>query len=171
MAPPLVIRAASRSDDDALWALLAPALRAGDTYAIEPGISREDALVYWSGPPNQAFVAEEESRPVGTFYLRPNARGGGSHVANAGFVTAEAARGRGLARAMLRHAEAQARRDGFLAMQFNFVVATNTRALHIWRSEGYETVGRLPRAFRHPTDGLVDAVVMHKFLEGRPDAR
>lgn len=168
MAAPLSIRAAREADADALWALLRPVFRAGDTYAVEPDIGRGEALAYWTGAPSVAFLAAADGQPAGTFYLRPNARGGGAHVANAGFVTAPAAQGRGVGRAMLHAAEREARQRGFLAMQFNFVVATNTRALHIWQSEGYETVGRLPRAFRHPRAGLVDAVVLYKPLESPP---
>ncbi|RDC73797.1 N-acetyltransferase [Rhodovulum sp. 12E13] len=163
----LTIRPVTRGDDEALWALLEPAFRAADTYAIEPDIGRDEALNYWTAPPNAAFLAHAAGAPLGTCYLRPNARGGGAHVANAGFVTAEAARGRGLARAMLRRVEGEARARGFLAMQFNFVVETNAAALHIWRSEGYAEVGRLPGAFRHPRQGHVDALVMFKPLEGR----
>jgi GNAT superfamily N-acetyltransferase len=163
----LTIRPVTRGDDDeALWALLAPTFRAADTYAVEPDIGRDDALGYWAEPPNAAFLALAADTPLGTCYLRPNARGGGSHVANAGFVTAASGRGRGVARAMLRHVEAEARARGFLAMQFNFVVETNAAALHIWRSEGYAEVGRLPGAFRHPRQGHVDALVMFKPLEG-----
>jgi ribosomal protein S18 acetylase RimI-like enzyme len=159
----LTIRGATAEDADALWDLLAPAFRAGDTYAIEPDISRADALAYWEGAPNRVFLCEGTA-PLGTYYLRPNQRGPGAHVCNAGFVTAPVARGRGVARAMLDHALATARQAGFAAMQFNFVVATNGAALHLWRSAGFEEVGRLPRAFRHPTEGDVDALVLYRFL-------
>ncbi len=165
MAPLLTIRAAGPADDDALWSILEPVFRAGDTYAIEPDIGREAALSYWTGGPARAFLAEEGAA-LGTFSLRPNARGGGAHVANAGFVTAAPARRRGVARAMLRRAELEACKAGFAAMQFNFVVATHASALHIWRTEGYAVVGRLPGAFRHPSEGRIDALVMFKSLEG-----
>ncbi len=157
------IRPYTPPDADALWSLLKPVFRAGDTYAIEPDISRAKAIAYWTGPPHRAFVVAD-GVPLGTYYLRPNQRGGGAHVANAGFVTAPAARGRGVARAMLHHAEEEARRAGFRAMQFNFVVATNAAALHIWFSEGYAEVGRLPGAFHHPGAGDVDALVLYKAL-------
>ena len=159
----LTVRAATAEDADVLWALLAPTFRAGDAYAIEPDISRADALAYWQGAPNRVFLAEGPA-PLGTYYLRPNQRGPGAHVCNAGFVTAPDARGRGVARAMLDHALSAAREAGFAAMQFNFVVATNAPALHLWESAGFEEVGRLPRAFRHPTEGDVDALVLYRFL-------
>ncbi|MEE4118808.1 MAG: N-acetyltransferase [Paracoccaceae bacterium] len=166
MPPDLTIRPATPADDDALWALLEPVFRAGDTYAVDPDIGREAALAYWVRTDAAVFLAETEGVALGTFYIRANAGGGGAHVANAGFVTAPPARGRGIARAMLRHAETEARRRGFRAMQFNFVVETNAAALHIWRSEGYAGVGRLPGVFHHPREGRVDALVMFKPLEG-----
>lgn len=159
----LTLRAATAEDADALWALLGPTFRAGDTYAIEPDVCRAAALAYWQGAPNRVFLAEGPA-PLGTYYLRPNQRGPGAHVCNAGFVTGRQARGRGVARAMLDHALATAREAGFAAMQFNFVVATNAAALHLWKSAGFEEVGSLPRAFRHPTEGDVDALVLYRFL-------
>ncbi len=158
------MRRACDGDASVLWSLLEPVFRAGDAYAMEPDISCAEALAWWTGAPNRVWIAEADGRALGTFYLRPNQRGGGGHVANAGFVTAQAARGRGVARAMLAHAEAEALRCGFNAMQFNFVVATNAPALHLWRSAGYAEVGRLPAAFRHPAEGVVDALVLHKTL-------
>lgn len=172
MRTALTIRPYAPCDADALWALLEPTFRAGETYTVASDISREDGLAYWTDAPHSVFLAEEYSTPLGTFYICPNKEGGGAHVANAGFVTAPAARGKGLARAMLHHAEAEARARGYLAMQFNFVVATNAPALHIWQSEGYAEVGRLPRAFRHPRAGYVDAFVLYKeLIEEWPDGR
>jgi ribosomal protein S18 acetylase RimI-like enzyme len=101
---------------------------------------------------------------LGTYFLRANQKGGGSHVANCGYITAARATGRGVARAMCAHSLDHARARGFQAMQFNFVVVTNERAVRLWQSFGFETVGRLPRVFRHPTLGLVDALVMHRVL-------
>ncbi|MEL6801850.1 MAG: GNAT family N-acetyltransferase, partial [Pseudomonadota bacterium] len=98
------------------------------------------------------------------YYVRPNQGGGGDHVCNCGYVTAAAAQGKGVARAMLAHSLGEARRLGYLAMQYNFVVETNTRAIEIWTRAGFETVGRLPGAFRHPEFGFVDALVMYKDL-------
>ncbi len=152
---------AGPADHDRLWAILEPAFRGGDTYAVDPAISRADALAYWTGPDREAWITGDGT---GTYYLKPNQAGHGDHVCNAGFATLPAARGRGTARAMLTHALDRARARGFLAMQFNFVLATNTRAIAIWRDYGFDIVGRLPQAFRHPSEGLVDALVMHRFL-------
>lgn len=158
------IRPATKADDDAIWAMLEPVFRAGETYAVDPGIPREAGLAYWSGGDHRVFVAEDAGAPFGSYFLTPNQKGGGAHVCNCGFVTDQAARGRGIARAMLRHALKVAREAGFAAMQFNFVIASNHDAVALWHSEGFETIGRLPAAFRHPRQGLVDALVMFRQL-------
>ena len=157
------IRPATPGDATVLWAMLQPVFRAGETYAVDPAISRDDALAYWAHPAHHVFIAEDAA-PLGAYYLKTNQQGGGAHVCNAAFVTAEAARGKGVARAMLDHALTTAKEAGYAAMQFNFVVASNTRAIDLWTRAGFETVGRLPRAFRTPAGDEVDALVMHRFL-------
>jgi L-amino acid N-acyltransferase YncA len=158
------IRHAEERDSDAIWEILEPMIRAGDTYALPSDMSRDEALAYWHAPGHEVFVAEEQSEVVGTYFLQANQRGGGSHVANCGYVTGPRATGRGVARAMCRHSIDYARTRGFTAMQFNFVVSTNERAVRLWQSFGFETVGRLAGAFRHPTQGLIDAFVMYRAL-------
>ena len=159
-----VIRAASGSDHDAIWGILEPVIRAGETYTLPRDFTREQALAYWFGPDHEVFVAEEEGLVLGTYYLRPNQRGGGAHVANCGYMTAGAASGRGVARAMCAHSLERARERGFRAMQFNFVVSTNERAVRLWRSFGFDIAGRLTEAFLHPVHGYVDALVMLRTL-------
>lgn len=159
----VMLRPATAGDDDALWSLLKPAFRAGDTYTVDPAISRRDALAFWTAPEKRVFLAEAPD-VLGTCYLKPNQGGGGTHVCNAGFITHPDARGRGVASAMLTHMLDAARASGFRAMQFNFVVSTNTGAIGLWHRAGFETVGRLPGAFRHPEQGYVDALVMYKSL-------
>ena len=163
MSAPL-IRPARPEDAPALWSILGPVIRAGETYALDPDMGEAEALAYWTGPDRECFVAEEAGRVVGTSYIRANQAGGGRHVCNFGTMTAEASAGRGVARALCGHALEHARARGFRAMQFNFVVATNERAVALWRSMGFETVGRLPGAFRHPLHGDVDALVMFRAL-------
>ena len=158
------IRPATDGDRPTIWAMLEPVLRAGDTYAVDPEISREDALDFWCGGNHTAFIAEAHGTPLGSYYICPNQGGGGAHVCNCGFVTAPAAQGRGVARKMLAHALDTARRLGYRAMQFNFVVETNTRAVAIWRDHGFAVVGRLPGAFHHPDGRSVDALVMYRDL-------
>ena len=142
--------------------MLAPVFRAGETYAVDPGISREAALAMWRA--GEVFVAEAGGEVVGTFKLAPNQAGGGAHVANAAFAVRPAARGRGVARAMRDAALDLARRKGFRAMQFNFVVATNAPALKLWREAGFAEIGRVPEGFRRPDGAFVDALILHRTL-------
>jgi len=160
----MTIRPAAANDHDAVWQILEPTIRAGDTYPLPPDMTRAEALAYWFADGHEAFVAVEHDEIVGTYYLRANQRGGGAHVANCGYVTAPAARGRGVARAMCEHSLARAKTRGFRAMQFNFVVATNERAVSLWQACGFAVVGRLPDVFHHPDRGYVDALVMFRQL-------
>jgi ribosomal protein S18 acetylase RimI-like enzyme len=160
----LQVRSAQARDDDAIWGIIGPTIRAGETYALPRDMSRLDALSYWKSPGHEVFVAEQDGEILGTYYMRANQRGGGAHVANCGYMTAPAASGQGVARAMCAHSLAHARARGFRAMQFNFVVGSNERAVALWRSFGFEIVGRLAQAFEHPRLGLVDAVVMYRML-------
>ncbi|MBE0453947.1 GNAT family N-acetyltransferase [Roseovarius autotrophicus] len=165
----LSIRLARADDFDALWPILRTVIRAGDTYTIDQSLSAEAVRTLWMEAPRATFVAEVGGEVVGTSYIKTNQSGGGAHVCNAGFMVAEAARGRGVARRMCEHAQTQARAMGYLAMQFNFVVGTNEGAIALWQSLGFNTVGRLPRAFCHPKAGLVDALVMYKWLGATGD--
>ena len=164
LLPRLTIRPATDADDAAIWAVLRPAVEAGDTLCADPGGGREGAFAYWRPPGAVNFVAEQDGAVLGTYYLRPNQTGAGAHVCNAGYCTAPKAQGKGVARALLTHSLDEARRRGFRAMQYNFVVATNTRAIATWERAGFSIVGRLPGAFRHPHLGYVDALVMYKTL-------
>jgi ribosomal protein S18 acetylase RimI-like enzyme len=158
------VRPAQARDDDAIWGIIGPTIRAGETYALPRDMSRADALAYWKSPGHEVFVAEHDGMVLGTYYMRANQQGGGSHVANCGYMTAPRASGRGVARAMCAHSLAQARARGFRAMQFNLVVSSNERAVALWQSFGFEIVGRLPAAFEHPRLGPVDAVVRYLML-------
>lgn len=160
----IILRDVSTADHPALWAMLEPVFRAGETYAVDTDISREDALAFWCGGNHRAFLAEAGGMGLGSYYICPNQGGGGAHVCNCGFVTAPGAQGRGVARAMLADALETARASGFRAMQFNFVVESNTRAIALWQAHGFEVVGRLPGAFRHPQKGFIDALVMYRRL-------
>jgi ribosomal protein S18 acetylase RimI-like enzyme len=160
----MLIRPAEARDDDAIWAILEPVFRAGETYPIPRDVPRAEALAYWRTPGHTVFVAEAGGQIVGTYYLRANNKGGGAHVANCGYIVAPAASGRGVARAMCAHSLIEARARGFTAMQFNFVIASNERAVRLWQASGFEIVGTLPGAFEHPARGLVDAYVMYRNL-------
>jgi ribosomal protein S18 acetylase RimI-like enzyme len=158
------IRNATRSDHDDIWRIFHSVVAGGDTYAIDPDISRDEAFAYWFRADTHTYVAELEDRIVGTYTLRPNRSGGGRHVSNASFMVAPSAQGRGVGRAMAEHCLGEARRLGFRAMQFNFVVSTNESAVRLWQKLGFDIVGRLPHAFRHPEKGYVDAYVMFRDL-------
>ncbi|QAY78329.1 GNAT family N-acetyltransferase [Sphingosinicella sp. BN140058] len=158
------IRMAEPRDAEAIAAIIMPTIRAGETYALDPAMTEADALAYWCAADKETFVAEESGVSLGTYYLRSNQAGGGGHVCNCGYMTAAAATGRGVARRMAEHSLERARARGFRAMQFNFVVSTNDRAVRLWQSLGFDIVGRLPEAFRHPAHGFVDALVMYRAL-------
>lgn len=158
------IRKANAQDRDAILGIILPIIRDGSTYALAPDMSEEEALAYWMAPAKHTLVAVHEGQVVGTYYLTANQAGGGAHVCNCGFMVSPDAAGQGVARAMCKHALSFAKEAGFLAMQFNFVVSTNTRAVRLWENLGFDTVGRLPCAFHHPSEGFVDALVMHRVL-------
>jgi ribosomal protein S18 acetylase RimI-like enzyme len=156
-----MIRAAKESDHDSIWQILEPVIRSGDSYALPRDLGREQALAYWFAPEKETFVWEDGGVVLGTYFLRANQEGGGAHVANCGYLTARAAQGRGIARAMCLDSLERAKLRGFRAMQFNFVVSTNQRAVKLWSDLGFKIAGSLPGAFRHPDYGLVDALVMY----------
>lgn len=181
------IRAATDADREAVWKIFHEVVAAGNTYALDPNNSREDALAYWFATGTHTYVAEIGREPVGeadsfpgmptpsrtikpnpgivgTYILRPNQSGGGSHVANAAFMVATSARGQGIGRAMAEHCLSKARRLGFRAMQFNYVISTNIAAIGLWQDLGFEIVGTLPGAFRHPDKGYVDVYMMYRSL-------
>ncbi len=160
----LTIRAADPADHDAIDALISPVFAAGETYAVDQSLTGRAAVAYWHSGGRVVFVAEQAGQIVGTYYLRPNGEGRAAHVCNCGYITDPAARGQGIASSMLAHSLDEARLAGYRAMQFNFVIATNTGAIGLWTKWGFETVGRLSGVYDHPTRGMVDALVMLKHL-------
>jgi L-amino acid N-acyltransferase YncA len=159
-----MIRPASREDDSAIWEIFRAVIQPGDTYVFDPDMPREAALAYWFQSGAHTYVLEEAGRVIGTYLIKPNQPDLGSHVANAGFMVAPDSRGLGAGRRMGEHCLEEAARLGFRAMQFNFVVSTNTAAVRLWQALGFEIVGTLPGAFRHRTLGYVDAYVMYRNL-------
>jgi ribosomal protein S18 acetylase RimI-like enzyme len=158
------IRAATEADWPAIWELFRSVAAEGDVFAYDESTPEETARKLWFDPPAVCYLAEEEGRMNGTYFLRPNQPGRGSHVANGGYMVDPAARGRGLARQLCEHSIETARRLGFTAIQFNYVVATNIAAVRVWEKCGFQVVGRLAGAFRHKEHGPVDVLVMSRAL-------
>ena len=159
------IRLATDLDREAVWKIFQATIAPGDSFVYDPNTPREEAMAYWFAPGTRTYVAEKKGRVVGSYILRPNRPGLGNHVSNAGFMVDPNARRLGVGRAMGEHALNEARRLGYRAMQFNFVISTNESALRLWQSLGFKIVGTLPGAFRHARKGFVDAYIMFRSLE------
>jgi GNAT superfamily N-acetyltransferase len=160
----LLVRAAAAADADAVLEIARELARDGTTYVFPPDASDQLLLDYFLAPGGSNFVATRGGSVLGCYVLRESRIGRGDHVANASYAVAESARGSGVGLALGEHSLQEARRRGFQAIQFNFVVSSNGGAVALWRKLGFAIVGTLPAAFRHPTLGLVDAYVMHRFL-------
>jgi len=158
------LREATNADWPQVWELFRLVAASGDVFAYDDATTEEVARKLWFDPPTVCTVAEVDGQFAGTYYVRPNAVGRGNHVANAGYMVSPTFRGRGLARTMCEHSLDTARRLGFTAMQFNFVVASNVAAVRTWEACGFAVVGRVPGAFRHVELGFVDALVMFRVL-------
>lgn len=160
----MTIREATEADWPQIWAHFQRVAAAGDAFTYDETTTEESARKAWFDPPAVCFVCEIDGQFAGTYYVRPNQPGRGSHVANAGYIVVPGFRRRGLAGALCEHSLQTARRLGFSAMQFNFVVSANAAAIQAWERCGFAVVGRLPAAFRHKELGFVDALVMFRAL-------
>jgi ribosomal protein S18 acetylase RimI-like enzyme len=158
------IRQATPEDFDGIWPIFREIAAAGDTYAYARDTTRDEAFRLWMQAPRATYVCEEDGRTLGSYYLKTNQAGPGDHVCNCGYMVSSEARGRGLATAMCEHSQGIARQLGYQAMQFNFVASSNEGAVRLWKKLGFAEAGRLPGAFRHPSLGFVDALVMYKWL-------
>lgn len=158
------IRKAKGSDFEDIWDIFHQVVKRGDTFAFDPKASKEDCRILWVSPPVHTFVAESQNKILGTYMLRKNQPGLGEHVANAAYMVHPVARGQGIGKAMGSHSIRQARKLGFSAIQFNFVVSTNLVAIQLWLKLGFKIVGTVPKAFHHTNLGLVDVYVMHRFV-------
>ena len=159
------IRTAVEVDKPAVWQIIKAVIAGGDTYVFPPETSRDEMLEYWYARDKHVYVAaEQDDEIVGTFWLKPNYPGLGSHVCNAAYMVAPEAAGKGIGRKMADFSLDEARRLGFTAMQFNFVVASNTAAVRLWQSIGMEIIGEIPDAFDHRELGLTNAYIMYRKL-------
>ncbi|GAP95544.1 GNAT family N-acetyltransferase [Leptolyngbya sp. NIES-2104] len=161
----MLIRKAIDTDFTSIWTIFKTVIEPGDTYVFAPDTSREDAFSYWFGAGVTAYVAETAGQIVGMYKIVPNQRDLGSHVANASFMVDPNCHGQGIGKAMGIHCLQEAKRLGYLAIQFNFVVSTNHAAVALWQKLGFSIVGTLPKSFHHKTLGYVDAYVMYRFLD------
>ena len=161
----MMIRKARKEDFESIWPIFHEIVAAGETYALDPETGKEQAYEKWMAAPEATYVIEDNGEVLGTYYIKTNQPGGGSHVCNCGYMVSSRARGRGLATQMCEHSQKAALELGFKAMQFNLVVSTNKGAIRLWETLGFKVVGRLPGAFDHPSSGYVDAFVMYKWLE------
>ena len=148
-----------------IWPIFHEVVSSGEFYAFDRDISREQARQQWMESPQKTFLIEETGEILGSYFIKANQQGGGSHVCNCGYMVSSAARGRGLATLMCEHSQSIARELGYKAMQFNFVIETNVGAVKLWHKLGFETIGTVPKAFHHPEHGYVGAHVMYKWLE------
>ena len=160
-----VIREATVDDFEQIWQIFHEVVSIGETYAYPRESTKAQAFEYWLTIPRETYVFEEDGKILATYYIKTNQLGSGSHVCNCGYMVSSQARGRGLATLMCEHLQEIARQFGYKATQFNFVAATNEGAVRLWNKLGFDTVGRLPKAFLHPVRGYVDALVMYKWLD------
>jgi len=162
----LKIRPFAETDWVATWRIIEPVFRAGETYVFSPDITEEEAYRVWVEMPSATFVAVDDSNEIlGTYYIKPNQPALGDHVCNCGYIVSENARGKGVASEMCEHSQREAVTRGFRSMQYNLIVSTNEGAVRLWKKHGFDLIGTLPEAFRHPQLGYVDAYVMYKKLK------
>ncbi len=159
------IREATAKDFEKIWPIFHEIVSLGETYAYSRSTTKNEALKIWLTAPKKTFVFEEDNQILGTYYLKTNQEGAGQHVCNCGYMVSSSARGKGLATAMCKHSQSIALEMGYKAMQFNFVASSNTGAIKLWEKLGFLTVGCLPKAFNHPTQGYIDTLVMYKWLQ------
>lgn len=160
----LEIRKAESEDHNQIWEIIRAVISKGDTYAFDPNSSRETMLDYWCGKDRYTYVATDNGKIVGTFVMKENQPGLGSHIANAGYMVSEKASGKGIGKAMGKFSLAEAKRLGYKAMQFNIVVKSNVRAVQLWQKLGFTIIGEIPDAFNHKENGMTNAYIMHRKL-------
>ncbi len=160
----ITIRKSDADDYDAVWNIIREVIAASDTYVYDPNSSKEKMLNEWFEEHKHTYVALLDDYAAGTFFIKSNQPALGSHVANAGYMTAPAMAGQGIGKAMGEFSLEEAKRLGFKAMQFNFVVKSNERAIQLWKKLGFEIIGEIPEAFNHRRLGLTSAYIMYKKL-------
>lgn len=160
----VTIRKAKQEDWDAIWEIIEAVISKGDTYTFAPGTSKEVMLDYWCGTDKHTYVATGDGQVLGTFIIKDNQAGLGSHIANASYMVSEKAMGKGIGKLMGVFSLQEAKRLGYRAMQFNIVVKSNTRAVHLWQQIGFRVIGEIPEAFNHQEYGFTNAYIMYREL-------
>ena len=158
------IREALEEDFDQIWKIFHQIVSVGQTYAIQSSTSKKEAHIIWMEQPQKTYVCVENKKILGTYCLKQNHGGGGGHVCNCGYMVAIEAEGKGLGTMMCVHSQKIAKELGYKSMQFNLVLVSNIQAVSLWTKLGFDTVGKIPKAFDHPKLGYVDALVMNKWL-------
>jgi ribosomal protein S18 acetylase RimI-like enzyme len=158
------IRQSTEGDAQQIWEIIRAVISTGDTYVFAPDSPREKMLAYWFAPDKRTYVAVGKNRILGTFFLKDNQPDLGSHIANAGYMVAPEAKNQGIGRRMAEFSLVEARRLGYRAMQFNFVVKSNENAVNLWLKLGFEIIGEIPEAFEHRRNGLTPALIMYRRL-------
>ena len=160
----LGIRSATDGDKPAIWHIIKTVIAGGDTYVFSPDTSEEEMMAFWFTSDKHNYVAAEDGEIVATFWLRANNPGLGKHIGNAAYMVAPTAAGKGIGKQIALWSLDEARRLGFTAMQFNFVVKSNTVAVKLWQSVGFDIIGEIPDAFAHAKNGLTNAYIMYRKL-------
>ena len=160
----LEIRKAVEADKQQIWEIIQSVIKTGDTYPFAPDSLREKMFDFWFPAEKYTYVAVSENKIVGTFFLKANQPDLGSHIANAGYMVAPKAKGKGIGRKMAEFSLAEARKLGYRAMQFNFVVKSNQIAVKLWQNLGFEIIGEIPEAIQHRENGLTNALIMYRKL-------
>lgn len=158
------IRKYREEDKEEIWKIIEHVISKGDSFTYAPDASREFALEDWCHPDKHTFVAVSDDKIVGTFYIKANQIGLGSHVANGSYMVSPDARRLGIGRLMGEFSIEEARKLGFRAMQFNFVVKSNEKAVSLWKRLGFEVIGEIPEAYCHLENGLTNAYIMYRKL-------
>ncbi len=160
----ITIRKSREEDKEQIWKIIEYVISKGDSFNNLPDSQRDEMLDDWCSPEKNTFVAVSEDEIVGTFYIKENQSGLGSHIANGSYMVAPEARRKGVGRLMGEFSIQEAKRLGFRAMQFNFVVKSNEKAVKLWKSLGFEIIGEIPEAFRHIENGFTNAYIMYRKL-------
>jgi GNAT superfamily N-acetyltransferase len=163
MKPIQIILACPEHIDD-IWRIFYHVIQTGDTYVYSPKTTREQMMSLWFGENYSTYVALIDGKVAGTYFIKPNYSGFGSHVANCSYMVDPTFRGQKVGKRMAEHSFQEAKTKGFLSMQYNIVVSTNTVAVELWKSLGFRIIGTSPKAFRHNQFGLVDTYIMHRDL-------